>query len=232
MKTVGSACSPVTHLLFQKLTERKPPIRRVTLSTSDPEPSTTTASVSPVLSLSTTEVPTPTSTISASPDTFTVTTSLPLPATEVSAQISHSSSSSVNTSRSATASKMVATDHPYAMQQSPRRIKQKLHYLYDNLMASKKRYTVEHQRVRRLKKQVEDLNSVITSLKQKLLVSDSISTSLNTVSDDVPQAVVKRTRKVKTKQRRIQYSEKFKKKGRQRKTPSFKKSFDKSREEN
>lgn len=107
---------------------------------------------------------------------------------------------------------MVATDHPYAMQQSPRRIKQKLYYLYDNLLASKKRYTVEHQRVRRLKKQVEDLNSVITSLKQKAMVSDSSSTSVNKVSDDVPQAVVKRKRKVKSMQRGGQYSEKFRKK--------------------
>lgn len=127
---------------------------------------------------------------------------------------------------------MVATDHPYAMQQSPRRIKQKLYYLYDNLLASKKRYTVEHQRVRRLKKQVEDLNSVITSLKQKAMVSDSSSTSVNKVSDDVPQAVVKRKRKVKSMQRGTQYSEKFRKKNGQRKVPSFKKCFDKSREEN
>lgn len=126
---------------------------------------------------------------------------------------------------------MVANDHPYAMQQSPRGIKQKLHYLYDNLITSKKRYSVERQRVRRLKKQVEDLNSVITSLKQKTLVSDSSSTSLNTVSDDVPQAVVMQTRKLKTKQRGTQYSEKFHKRKGQRKTLSCKKSFDKSRDE-
>lgn len=126
---------------------------------------------------------------------------------------------------------MVATDHPYAMQQSPRGIKQKLHYLYDNLVASKKRYSVEHQRVRRLKKQVEDLNSVITSLKQKASVSDSSSTSLITISDDVSQAIVKRKRKVKMMQRRTQYSEKIHKKKGQRKTPSYKKSFNKSREE-
>lgn len=104
----------------------------------------------------------------------------------------------------------VLQDHNYAMTDSPRGIKRKLNYLYDELEKSKKKCRINLQRVRRLKKRVEDLSAVVASLKKKQLVSDSCATLLNSVAKGVPRDVVKQLIKTNTDNKEPQYSEELK----------------------
>ncbi|KAG0727701.1 DNA transposase THAP9 [Chionoecetes opilio] len=153
-----------------------------------PDPSSATNSLLPDHSSPTTSKPKDPSTVGTPPDS---TTSLSTPIFSRKHKHFH-----------------VSTDHTYAMKQSPK--ERKLNFLHDHLVVCKKKSKTQNQRVKRMKKKVEDLHAVVTTLQQKDLVSGSCASLLNKIVDDVPKAVVQRMLETMPKQRGTQYSEELK----------------------
>uniref|UniRef100_A0A8C9Y0F3 THAP-type domain-containing protein n=1 Tax=Sander lucioperca TaxID=283035 RepID=A0A8C9Y0F3_SANLU len=65
-----------------------------------------------------------------------------------------------------------STDHgAYTLKNSPSPLKRKVSFVQSCLRSCKKKLKLQDQRVRRLKQKVKSLSSVVTDLKEKLLVS-------------------------------------------------------------
>ncbi|KAK4310044.1 hypothetical protein Pmani_018374 [Petrolisthes manimaculis] len=116
-------------------------------TTTTPAPTTAISSTSPVLSpaspspsLYTTAPPSQTSTTSSTSPVLTSAT------TSSSVNPSVLRKPLLRTKKASKASKVVLTDHNYNMHPSPRMIKRKLNFLYDNLIDTKRRFKtqVEH----------------------------------------------------------------------------------------
>lgn len=92
---------------------------------------------------------------------------------------------------------LLASDHSYAVMDSPRKLKRKIDDLNDKLNACRKKLKCEHQKSERLKKKVSDLSSVVETLKKERIVSTNCADMLETTISCVPQEIMKRVLKTK-----------------------------------
>ena len=83
-----------------------------------------------------------------------------------------------------------SNDHQYCMS-SPKSLKRKLHSTLDLVTSCKKKIKLDQQRNRRLKKKVESLQSVVDSVKDKCMISESGIEMLERYFSGVPLEVMK-----------------------------------------
>lgn len=85
-----------------------------------------------------------------------------------------------------------APDHGHQADESPRKLKKKLHESNKKIITLKKKLKVAQQKSRRLKTKVTSLQSVVSQLREKNMISTSCEEILKTTFSDMPLAVMKR----------------------------------------
>lgn len=101
-------------------------------------------------------------------------------------------------------------DHIYAITDSSREMKRKLMYLQNKVKGKKKKCKAKQHHVKRLKKKVEEIYSLVASLRERYLLSQCCATLLATILPGIPKDVIDNMLRSKANTRGRKYFDKLK----------------------